>query len=495
MKFVPRSYQRRFLNAMAIPGHPTRQSGMLRAANVWHRRAGKDKTSIAFLAAAQKYRVGIYYYFLPTYTQAKKVVWDGIGGDGVRFINAFEPSSIWAKHETELKITLRDPRDPEAPGSIVQLIGGDNIDTVVGTNPVGCIYSEYPLMTPQAWDLVEPILAENMGWAIFNYTPRGKNHGHKLWVGANEQRDEWYTSMLTVDDTRRDAFDPKTGWREERYGEPIVTPAQIDRMRMRGMTEELIQQEFYCSFEGAMRGAYYADQIAILNKLGMITEVPYDPMFPVDTAWDLGLDDAMAIWFTQTIGGRCRVIDYMEAHTHGLDWYASELRRRPYSYGQHFAPHDIKVRELTSGNSRIEIASQMGLHFEVQPKLSVPDGIAAARRLLPVSCFDAKRCEKGLDALKSYRREYDEKLATWKDNPVHDWSSNGADAWRTRGVAWQSNLGASAPRGWAETRYDVWKTPENQDQAEYNPRSRKFARGVETQTMAEIEHSKNWWGD
>jgi hypothetical protein len=491
MIYRPRSYQLDFLKSMAIPGHPKpeRQRGFRRAALVWHRRAGKDKTVLAFTQEAAKRRVGIYYYFLPTYRQAKKVVWDGIGGDGERFISHFNQADIFDKHETELKITLRRPEKDrrDEPGSIVQLIGGDNIDGVVGTNPVGVVYSEYPLMTPTAWDLVEPILAENMGWAVFVFTPRSKNHGWKLWKGAREQSDEWYSSLLTIADTRRDSPG------EDRFGEPIVTEKQLDRMRARGMAEELIQQEFYCSFEGAMRGAYYADQFALLHKLGAITEVPYDPMYPVDTAWDLGLNDAMAIWFTQTVGGRCRVIDYMEANAKGLDWYATELRRKPYGYGSHYAPHDIQARELTSGNSRIEIARDMGLHFEKQPKLAKPDQIAAGRRLLPISVFDGVRCERGIAALKAYRREYDEKLQQWKDIPVHDWASNGADAWATRGIAWNANLGGSSSSRWADTRYDVWRGPTDQEYAEGVPRGGRIMQR-ETQTMAQLEEAPNWWG-
>lgn len=489
MIYTPRSYQGKFLGAMGMPGH---HDGYLRAALPWHRRAGKDKTVLSFTAEAMKWRVGTYYYFLPTYTQAKKVIWDGIDGTGSKFTDVWQDGDILAKHETEMKITLRHPDDPEQPGSIVQLIGGDNIDTVVGTNPVGCIYSEYPLMTPRAWDLVEPILAENLGWAVFIFTPRGKNHAHSLWKAA-KQDPEWYTDLRTIEDTFRDAPG------EARFGQPVVTLAQIDKMRARGMAEELIQQEFYCSFDGAMVGAYYADQLSMLDRMGRITEVPYDPMFPVDTAWDLGLDDAMSIWFTQTIGGMCRVIEYQEGHTKGLDWYAAELRKKPYRYGEHYAPHDIKVHELTSGNSRIEISAEMGIHFQPQPKLAVQDGIQATRRLLPLCAFDAKKCERGLDGLRSYRREWDEKMQCWKDNPVHDWASNPADALRTRAVAWQGNLQGGTQGGWAETRYDVWRAPHEQQQADASPKgaySRRYARGEGmTQTHAEIEHAKNWWGD
>jgi hypothetical protein len=208
----------------------------------------------------------------------------------------------------------------------------------------------------------------------------------------------------------------------------------------------------------------------------------------------------MSVWFTQTIGGRCHVIDFLTGHTHGLDWYATELRRKPYQYGEHYAPHDIKVRELSSGNARIQIAGLMGIHFQPQPKLAVADGINAVRRMLPLCVFDGKRCEKGLDALRSYRREYDDKLAVWKNEPVHDWASNPADALRTRAVAWQSNLQAGGQRSWAESRYDVWRTPEEQDTAEMHPGkrySRRFSRSQETQSTAEVnvEHGSNWWGN
>lgn len=474
MGFSPRSYQQRFLTAMETKN---------RAALVWHRRAGKDLTTINFTAQKMRARIGVYYYFLPTYTQAKKIVWDGIDARGNKFIDNFPKSLIAAKHETELKITYKT-------GSVFQLIGGDNIDTIVGTNPVGIVLSEYALMNPRAWELTQPILMENGGWAVFDYTPRGKNHGHRLWIDAVNNPDVWFSSMETVDTTKRDGPED---FGYPGYGGPVVTPEQINEARRSGMSEEMIQQEFYCSFEGAMVGAYYADQLAQLMAQGRILNVPYDPMIPVDTAWDLGLDDAMAIWFTQTDGGLCRVIDYMEAHTHGLDWYARELRTKGYHYGRHYGPHDIKARELSSGNSRIQLAAKMGLHFEAQPKLAVEDGIAAGRRLLPLCVFDGARCEKGLDALKSYRREWDEKTQTWKPTPLHDWSSHGADAFRTRAIAWVGGLNDGRQLSWADTRYDVMKNPSEQTQAEYKP-GRMWSRSGQ-QVQATIRHSDEWWGD
>lgn len=469
MSYSPRSYQQQFLTAMV-------RDKKRRAALVWHRRAGKDLTAVNFAAYAMQQRIGIYYYILPTYTQAKKIIWDGIDGHGHRFLDNFPEGLIEHKHETELKLT-------SYAGSIFQLIGGDNIDSIVGTNPVGVIFSEYALMNPMASDLIQPILLENDGWAVYVYTPRGKNHGHKLWVGAHDDP-TWFTSIKTVDDTREDAKGERGGY--------VVTPEQIQALRDKGMSEELIQQEFYCSFEGAMRGAYYADQVAQAHKDGRILNVPYDPMIPVDTAWDLGLDDAMAIWFTQTDGGLCRVIDYMEAHSHGLDWYARELRARPYSYGNHYAPHDIKVRELSTGNSRIELAAKLGIHFSAQPKLAVEDGIQAGRRLFPLSIFDGAKCEKGLDALKSYRREWNEKTQTWNPQPVHDWASHGADAWRTRGVAWTSGLTGEGS-AFADTRFNVWRGPSEQTQADMKTQ-RSRARGPASHAVM-VEHAEEWWGD
>jgi len=170
-----------------------------------------------------------------------------------------------------------------------------------------------------------------------------------------------------------------------------------------------------------MEGAYYASAMAKAELEGRVGVVEYDGNFPVDTSWDLGIDDETAIWFTQRVGpNRIHVIDYLEAQGHGLDWYAEALRKKPYSYGRHYAPHDIKVKEYSTGNTRLQAASRLGLHFEPQPKLALEDGIDSVRRLLPLAYFDREKCGDGLDALKSYRREKDDKLGTFKNTPVHD---------------------------------------------------------------------------
>lgn len=476
MSYQPREYQRPFWQTFGPIIHDWETAPIKRGILVWHRRAGKDMTALNFAETAMKTRSGSYFHFLPTYTQAKKIIWDGKDKQGRPFLANFDERLIVAKHETELKITYGPT--PMAPyGSTYQLIGGDQFDTNVGTNPVGCIFSEYPIMNPKAWDLVRPILRENGGWALFVFTPRGKNHGFKLW---NETRNNprWFRSLLTIEDTG------------------VMSAEDMQDERDSGMTEELLQQEFYCSFEGAMEGAYYADQLAAAERDGRIGSVPYDPAYPVDTAWDLGLNDEMSVWFTQHVGpNRHHVIDYMEGSSKGLDFYIHELRRRPYEYGRHYAPHDIAHRELTSGNTRQQIvAREHGLYFEAQPKLSFQDGIEATRRLLPVSWFDAEKCARGLDALRSYRREKDEKLGTFKDSHVHDWASNGADAFRTRAVAWRSVIGGGTSQKFADIRYRLHHKHEQQQEYADTSWRRDVApdaRGVQV----EAEYGDPWWRD
>ena len=232
-------------------------SGIKRAVAVWHRRAGKEKTFINYVAKSCIQRVGTYFYLFPTYTQAKKVLWDGRDKDGFPFMGHFPKELIAKRNESELRLELIN-------GSAIQLVGSDNIDSVLGTNPVGCVFSEYALQDPRAWDYMRPILRENGGWAIFDYTPRGKNHGWTLYQMAKDNPD-WYAEILTVRDTH------------------ALSEADIDAERKAGMSEELIQQEFYCSFEGVQSGAVFGRQMQEAEQDGRICNVPWQPEHAVDT--------------------------------------------------------------------------------------------------------------------------------------------------------------------------------------------------------------------
>lgn len=484
MGYNPRSYQLPFLSTFAPLLKDWKHATVRRAILVWHRRAGKDMTAINFVEAAMRQRSGVYYHFLPTYTQAKKIVWDGKDKQGRPFLDNFDKRYFDGDpHQTELKIKYLPT--PDAPhGSIYQLIGGDQIDTIVGTNPVGVIFSEYPLMSPRAWDLVRPILRENGGWAIFIFTPRGKNHAFDLWDGVKDDP-EWFRSLLTIRDTRRDA--------EGEDGTPVMTDADVASEIRAGMSRELANQEFYCSFEGALEGAYYADQMNDADTQKRIVSIPWVQGIPVDTAWDLGLDDETSIWFTQTISAtRLHVIEYVEHDNVSLEKWLDLLRSKPYFYGRHYAPHDIEVRDYSTGQTRLQFAATKGVYFEVIPKLAVEDGIDAARRLIPLCWFDKDKTVDGVSALRSYHRAVDEKLGTFKKQPVHNWASHGADAFRQRALAWRGELvGGPQPmvggRAWMQQQGP--KPPDTSWKRDGKSQSKAWV-----DNEVEIEWADDWWG-
>lgn len=425
-KYRPRRYQ------VGIFKH--RDLGMKRLVAIWHRRAGKDKSMLNLVISQMFKRDGIYFYFFPTFAQGRKVIWDGMDRDGMPFMNHFPPEAIIRKNNSEMKITMRT-----ATGhAIFQIIGTDNYNSIMGTNPVGCVFSEYSLQNPLVWDFIRPILAENDGWALFNYTPRGKNHGWDLYQMAKDNP-QWFCQLLTVDDTKRPD------------GEPVISENIIQGERDGGMDEDMIQQEFYCSFDAANQGAYYSNQFRKIDEEERVTVVPYEPNLPVETFWDLGVGDSTSIWFVQRAANEFRIMDFYEHNNVGLDHYIPFVLGLPYTYKAHWAPHDIQVREFTSGTSRLEAAKRMGIIFKVVPNISVDDGIDAARRVLRHCWFDNSKQSKkpshglrgvgyGVNALRSYHKEYDEKKKTYRNNPNHDWSSHAADAFRYFAVASRPKL-------------------------------------------------------
>lgn len=400
-KFEPRFYQR--------PVFEARENGFKRLVLPWHRRAGKEKTLLNLTIKEMCERVGVYFYLFPSYTQAKKAIWDGKDKTGFPFLGHFPSELIVAKHEQELKITIRG-------GSIFQLIGSDNIDAIMSTNPIGVVFAEYSLQDPRGWDYVRPILRENGGWAAFDFTPRGKNHAYTLYQMALSNPD-WFVSLQTIRDTG------------------VLTEADMDAERREGVSEEMIRQEYYCSFEAPNAGSYYGKQLDTAQGDGRIGNVSAETI-GVETWWDIGVGDSTAIWFTQTVGREVLVIDYLEASGESLSYYAQELQKKPYVYLSHNGPHDLEVREWASGGtvgrplSRRETAKALGIDFRIVPNMTIDDGINAARAFLPRCRFDKTRCERGLSALASYHKEYDDKLRMYKSYPAHDWSSHGADAFR-----------------------------------------------------------------
>jgi phage terminase large subunit len=406
-KFVPRHYQIPILRAMDM--------GFKRAVQVWHRRSGKEKTDLAGIMAKKMLdRVGSYYYVFPEFAQGRKVVWDGADKDGFRFIDHFPKELVAEKNDTEMKLRYKN-------GSLFQIIGSDRYDAVMGTNPVGIVLSEYSLQDPACWGYFRPILAENDGWAIFNFTPRGENHAYDLFEMAKNDPSHWFVQVLTAKDTG--AVRPE-----------VLEQERKEILRLHG-NDALYQQEYFCSFAVPISGAYYADNIMALYRDARIGNVPHEPSISVDTWWDLGINDRMSIWFTQSVGQELRVIDYFEGSGQGFPFYIAKLKDKGYVYGVHTAPHDIRVRELSNGKSRLDTAAALGIKFNVAPILPVIDGIDAVRSMFSKCWFDRVKCKEGINALKNYRKSFDEKRKTYLNTPYHDWSSNAADAFRTMAVA------------------------------------------------------------
>lgn len=380
---------------------------------VWHRRAGKDLFCLQYMIAKAITELGNYWYILPQQNQVRRAIWDGITAQGFKYINLCPKEFILKKLDNEMKIVLRDPNNPEEQGSIISFLGGDRYDALVGAGIKGAVISEHALQNPNLYKLaIQPMLLESGGWVIFNTTPRGENHAYETYRTLKEDPDS-YTSLLTVEDTG------------------VLDMEEINKERRSGTPEEIIQQEFYCSFAGAIHGAYYADVL----QQAKVGDYEYDPRYPVHTCWDLGVSDSMAIWFVQFIEGSIRVIDHYENSTYGLAHYASIVEGKGYRYAGHHLPHDGVQRQLTATEKAQSIQGQLltlGLNnVDVIPRTSdVYADIMAVRAILPLCRFNKDKTKDGLDSLKNYRREYDENRQCFKNTPLHDWTSHSADAFR-----------------------------------------------------------------
>lgn len=415
--WTPRSYQMKAWQYFQGP-----EEGK-RGACVWHRRAGKDLFAINLISTKIPERVGMYWHLLPTYKQGRNIVWNGHTRDGRAFLDHFHPDLVTSKNSTEMRMTFYN-------GAHYQVVGTDDINSLVGTNPVGCVFSEYSLHDPGAWEYIRPILAENGGWALFIYTARGRNHGYHLYEMAS-RNSKWFCQKLTAGSGPLDTKRPD--------GTPVISDEVIEEERKSGMPDEMIEQEFKCSFDAPFVGAYYGSQMLRCEQEKRILDrILVDPIVPVDTYWDLGVNDTTSIWFIQSIGQEHRVIDYVSVSGEGLPYFARLLKGQvpdkerfgSYLYGEHLAPWDIAVRELGTGKSRLDTARELGIRFKVGRKCEVEDGIEAVRNVLPLCYFSRETCQLGIEALSQYRKEWDDKNKCFRNHPLHDWTSNGADAFR-----------------------------------------------------------------
>lgn len=370
---------------------------------VAHRRAGKTVACVHDLqrgALRCELPRPRFAYLAPFLGQAKQVAWDymRVAMAPLRQIEA-------SVHEGELRVDYPN-------GGQVRLFGADNADALRGIYLDGVVLDEYADMDPRVWsEVIRPALADRQGWAVFIGTPKGRGAFYQQWQRALADP-SWFTMMLKASETG------------------LIPEAELALAR-RDLSEEQYAQEFECSFEAAIVGAYYGKLMSQAEADGRIAGVPYDPAALVWTAWDLGIRDATAIWFAQMVGREIRIIDYYEASGVDLGHYVRELMGKPYVYAGHIVPHDARAKELGTGKSRVETLEQLGLkNITVAPGLRVEDGINAVRTFIPRCWFEAAKCARGVDALKLYRAEHDEKLQALKPRPVHDWTSHPADAFR-----------------------------------------------------------------
>lgn len=409
--WTPRSYQRGAWSYL--------EGGGKRCALAWHRRSGKDDVGLHWAAVSCHQRVGNYWHMLPEAAQARKAIWEAVNPHtGRRRINEAFPLQLRAStREDQMYIRFHN-------GSTWQVVGSDNYASLVGSPPIGVVFSEYARANPASWAYLRPILAENDGWALFISTFLGRNHHHALVMSALDWPD-WYGEILSAEDTG--VFSGEALARElaeyiSDYGHEEGTA--------------LYRQEYMSDPSASIQGSYYGAQVSKAEKDGRVTVVPYERSALVYTGWDLGANDRTAIWFAQAVGMQPRMIDYYEASNQDLAHYASIVHGRGYAYGGHFLPHDGASATVHTNMSAQSMLSDLGLQNVIVTRRArdgaqVVMDINIARGLIERSAFDAKKCARGLDALRNYRREFNAATRQYSSTPRHDWASDGADAFRT----------------------------------------------------------------
>lgn len=391
---------------------------------VAHRRAGKTVATVQDLivkAASLKLQPdwgpGRYAYVAPLYSQAKEIAWD--------YLRRFAQPLMSDANVAELHVTLRN-------GARIRLHGADNPDRLRGGYLDGCVLDEFADMRPSVLgQVIRPMLADRGGWLTAIGTPKGRNDFWRLWDTAQTDA-RWFSAMLRASETG--LIDPKE-----------LRDAAAD------MTPEEYAQEFECSFEAAIIGAYYGKEIAQLERDGRVMQFEREKDVPLYTAWDLGISDSgmMALWVFQVVSGQIRVLDCYFNSGYGLEHYVRWLNDHGYA-GQDvtdYVPHDAKVRELGTGKSRVEVlVERFHRKIALTPNMSVADGINAVKLELKRMWFNKGPTDEGLEALRQYRTDWDERKKVFSETPRRDWTTDIADAGRYMAVAAREIAPPPAPK-------------------------------------------------
>jgi hypothetical protein len=411
----PREHQRKLWEYL--------EGGGRRAIAVWHRRAGKDEICLHHAAASAFKRVGNYWHCLPEFKQGHKAIWAAVNPHtGKRRIDEAFPLELRANTlDNEMFIRFKN-------GSTWQVIGSDRYDATVGAGVVGITYSELALQNPSAWAYHRPMLEENDGWAVFITTPRGRNHAFEM-LNYARRAPGWFAEVLTAVDTgalSREQLDEGLAEYMALYGADMGRAAY--------------EQEYMCSFNAAIIGAYYALEMAEVRNEGRVLDIEPDLNRPIMRAWDLGVRDDTAIWWYQARGGQLLILDVMSGSGVGVEYFRDEIfkrhEQRGWIHGDDYVPHDAKIKEWGSGRTRVETMQSLGLNPILVPLAGLEDGINAVRRTLPLCVFHP-RTEPGLSALEQYQREWDDDKKAFRLNPLHNWTSHFADAFRYLAQGWK----------------------------------------------------------
>lgn len=401
---------------------------------VAHRRCGKTVACINDLikrALTEGKADGLYAYICPYLTQAKSVAW-------LYLLKFSEPVRTKA-NASELWIELIN-------GARIRLFGADNAEALRGLYIDGIVLDEYADMKPRVWgEIIRPLLADRKGWATFIGTPKGKNSFWHIWDAARSD-ERWFALTLKASETG-------------------LLPASELADAKSMMSEDQFLQEFECSFEAAILGAYYGKEMRQAEAEGRIGRVDYDPAIPVHTAWDLGYSDDTSIVFFQVIGPEIHIIDHFAASGLAMSDYIATVKTKGYKYGRHWLPHDAKAKTLASGGRSIQEMVQQGLgigNVRIVPDLSLQDGIQAVRAAFPRFWFDERQGTRHdlLESLRQYQREWDDDKKAFRDRPRHDWTSHAADAIRYMAIAWreeQKPAKNEKPKFWEDqTLNELW---------------------------------------
>lgn len=407
-KFKCRPYQNAAWTAI--------QEGCKRLVCCWHRGCGKDLMFLNALITKMVLEPGVYLHCFPNYSQGKRAIWDSIhstdDGDSLGYLDHFPEELILSKNSSEMMIKLKT-------GSIYCVMGldGKNSQRARGMNPRFVILSEYAFMDPESWYTLEPRITQNNGTAVFLSTPNGQNHFYSLYNYAKSNPKEYFSSFLTIEDTK------------------TVSQTHIENLRREGVPEDFIQQEYYCSFTRGAEGSYYGKQIQKARDEDRITTLSINPSLPCYTAWDIGVGDHTAIWIFQCLdNGKINFVHYYENHGEQAQFYCRYLdtwrMKNDIMWARHYVPHDMKQTEFTGGD-RVEAMRQLGFVVDVLPRETpIDEGINRVRGMLTFCSFDQTQCARGIKCLDFYRKKYNDVLKVYSDEPCHDQYSHGADAMR-----------------------------------------------------------------